>query len=64
MSNLSTAYSHRFWREMLVIFSASDTQTLENVARKIAPKFHAKFHDTFWQRKTQGRANHEVQTVN
>ena len=26
-------------------------QTLENVARKISPKFHAKFHDTFGREK-------------
>ena len=29
----------------------SHTQTLENVARKISPKFHAKFHDTFGREK-------------
>ena len=28
-------------------FSVAQTQTLENVARKISPKFHAKFHDIF-----------------
>ena len=43
-------YSHRFWREILVNF-LSDTQTLENVARKISPEFHAKFHDTFGREK-------------
>ena len=36
---------------MLVTFSDSHTQTLENVARKISPKFHAKFHDTFGREK-------------
>ena len=35
-------------REMLVNVSASDTQTLENVARG---KLHTKFHDTFGREK-------------
>ena len=33
-------FSHRFWHAILVKFSASDTQTLENVA-------HGKFHKNF-----------------
>ena len=31
----------------------SQTQTLENVARKISPKFHAKFHATFGREKRE-----------
>ena len=37
-------FSRRFWRELLVKFSASDTQTLENVARGI---FHKNFTPNF-----------------
>ena len=30
---------------------AEDTQTLENVAQKISPRFHVKFHNTFGREK-------------
>ena len=44
-----TVFDVKFWW----IFP-SHTQTLENVARKISPKFHAKFHESrHWQRKTE-----------
>ena len=41
-----TVFDVKFWRNF-----PSHTQTLENVARKISPKFHAKFHDTFGREK-------------
>ena len=45
-------FSQRFWREILVEFSVSDTQTLKNVARgKFHRNFHVKFHDTFGREK-------------
>ena len=43
-------------REILVKFSDSDTQTLENVARKISPKSDAKFHDIFGREKRRKMA--------
>ena len=41
-----TVFDVKFWWNF-----PSRTQTLENVARKISPKFHAKFHDTFGREK-------------
>ena len=41
-----TVFDVNFWWNF-----PSHTQTLENVARKISPKFHAKFHDTFGREK-------------
>ena len=41
-----TVFDVKFWWNF-----PSHTQTLENVARKISPKFHTKFHDTFGREK-------------
>ena len=41
-----TVFDVKFWWNF-----PSHTQTLKNVGRKISPKFHAKFHDTFGREK-------------
>ena len=41
-----TVFDVKFWWNF-----PSHTQTLENVARKISPKFHPKLHDTFGREK-------------
>ena len=41
-----TVFDVNFWWNF-----PSHTQTLENVARKMSPIFHAKFHDTFGREK-------------
>ena len=45
-SVLHTVFDVKFWRNF-----PPHTQTLENVARKISPKFHARFHDTYGREK-------------
>ena len=46
-------FSRRFWRDILVKFSASDTQTLENVARGKFTKISHLISRHHGQRKTE-----------